>query len=68
MIELQYFDVSDFQQLIDWIDTPEFLLQFGGPYFSFPLTEEQLENYLKDTNKDNANTLFIVCYIQTQEK
>jgi len=57
MIELQYFDVSDFQQLINWIDTPEFLLQFSGPFFNFPLTEEQLENYLIDTNKANANTL-----------
>ncbi|MED3912699.1 GNAT family N-acetyltransferase [Peribacillus simplex] len=57
MIELKYFERSDFQQLINWIDTPEFLLQWGGPNFSFPLTEEQLENYLIDANKDNSNTL-----------
>ncbi|MFE5431234.1 GNAT family N-acetyltransferase [Peribacillus simplex] len=57
MIELKYFERSDFQQLINWIDTPEFLLQWGGPNFSFPLTEEQLENYLIDANKDDSNTL-----------
>ncbi len=57
MVELQYFERSDFQQLINWIDSPEFLLQWGGPNFSFPLTEEQLENYLIDANKDNSNTL-----------
>lgn len=57
MIELKFFDRSDFQQLINWIETPEFLLQWGGPNFSFPLNEQQLENYLKDANKDNSNTL-----------
>lgn len=57
MVELKYFERSNFQQLINWIDTPEFLLQWGGPNFSFPLTEEQLENYLIDANKNNSSTL-----------
>jgi RimJ/RimL family protein N-acetyltransferase len=57
MIELKFFERSNFQQLINWIETPEFLLQWGGPNFSFPLTEQQLENYLKDANKDNSSVL-----------
>ncbi|MDQ0897491.1 GNAT family N-acetyltransferase [Paenibacillus sp. V4I7] len=57
MVELKYFERSDFQQLINWIDSPEFLLQWGGPNFCFPLTEEQLESYLIDANKENSNTL-----------
>ncbi|MDX8046295.1 GNAT family protein [Gracilibacillus sp. S3-1-1] len=57
MIKLRFFERSDFQQLINWIETPEFLLQWGGPNFSFPLTEQQLENYLKDANTDNSPVL-----------
>ncbi|OLS37087.1 GNAT family N-acetyltransferase [Alkalihalophilus pseudofirmus] len=56
MVELSFFERSNFQQLINWIDTPEFLLQWGGPQFNFPLDEEQLENYLKDANSDHSNT------------
>lgn len=54
MIELRYFQQADFQQLIDWIDTPEFLLQFSGPNLRFPLNNEQLENYLMSANEEGA--------------
>jgi len=57
MIKLRFFERSDFQQLISWIKTPDFLLQWGGPNFSFPLTEQQLENYLKDANTDNSRVM-----------
>lgn len=57
MITLRYFERSDFQQLIHWIETPAFLLQWGGPTFCFPLTEEQLDRYLKDANTEDSNTL-----------
>lgn len=57
MIELRFFERSDIQQLINWIETPEFLLQWGGPNFSFPLTEQQLKNYLKDANNDNSQVM-----------
>ncbi|WP_277586126.1 GNAT family N-acetyltransferase [Psychrobacillus antarcticus] len=56
MVKLKFFERSDFQQLINWVETPEFLLQWGGPNFSFPLNEEQLENYFKDVNKVNSST------------
>jgi RimJ/RimL family protein N-acetyltransferase len=57
MVELKFFERSHFKQIINWIDSPEFLLQWGGPNFSFPLNEQQLEDYLKDANKDNSNAL-----------
>ncbi|PWU69429.1 GNAT family N-acetyltransferase [Gracilibacillus dipsosauri] len=65
MIKLRFFERSDFQQLINWIETPEFLLQWGGPNFSFPLTEQQLENYLKDANTDNS-PIFIYSIIEKE--
>ncbi|MEK4439260.1 GNAT family N-acetyltransferase [Paenibacillus sp. FSL K6-2862] len=46
MIKLERFGHIDFKQLIDWIDSPKFMLQWGGRTFSYPLTEQQLENYI----------------------
>jgi RimJ/RimL family protein N-acetyltransferase len=57
MVELNFFEQSDFKQLIDWIETPEFLLQWGGPAFDFPLTINQLEKYIENANSDNSDTL-----------
>jgi len=57
MIELTYFAREDFKQLINWIDSPQFLLQWGGPGFHYPLTEDQLETYLKSANKEQSNRL-----------
>ncbi|MGM7719926.1 GNAT family N-acetyltransferase [Metabacillus sp. Hm71] len=56
MIKLSFFERSDFNQLISWIDSPEFLLQWGGPVFNYPLTESQLETYIKNANGEHANT------------
>ncbi|WP_138420375.1 GNAT family N-acetyltransferase [Aquibacillus sediminis] len=54
MITLRYFDPSDYDQLIKWIDSPSLLVQWGGSSFEFPLTKQQLQNYLFDANKDQA--------------
>lgn len=54
MIKLQYFDKNDFEQLIGWIQSTEFALQWGGPTFTYPLTVAQLEEYTKGANKENA--------------
>jgi len=56
MIELQYFVHSDMRQLINWVPSAEFTLQWGGPAFQYPLTEEQLEKYLKQANNDDSDT------------
>ncbi|MEH7225414.1 GNAT family protein [Bacillus sp. JJ1566] len=57
MIELQYFERSNFRQLIDWIETPQFLLQWGGPAFQYPLTENQLEKYIDNANHSESEAL-----------
>jgi RimJ/RimL family protein N-acetyltransferase len=57
MIELKYFERSDFKQLINWIDSPQFLLQWGGPSFEYPLSANQLEKYVENANNDNSDTL-----------
>ncbi|KKI92702.1 aminoglycoside adenylyltransferase [Bacillus sp. SA1-12] len=57
MIELKYFERSDFKQLINWIDSPQFLLQWGGPAFEYPLTADQLEKYIENANNDYSDTL-----------
>ncbi|QPA33034.1 GNAT family N-acetyltransferase [Thermaerobacillus caldiproteolyticus] len=57
MIELKYFERSDFKQLINWIDSPKFLLQWGGPQFDYPLNESQLEKYIENANNDTSDTL-----------
>ncbi|WP_270583587.1 GNAT family N-acetyltransferase [Bacillus smithii] len=57
MIELEYFERPDFNQLIRWIDSPEFLLQWGGPQFDYPLNESQLEKYIENANRDTSDTL-----------
>ena len=56
MIELQYFERSNIKQLINWIPSAEFALQWGGPAFQYPLTEEQLEKYLEQANKEDSDT------------
>ncbi|MED4202913.1 GNAT family protein [Neobacillus mesonae] len=57
MIELKYFDRSDFKQLIEWIDSPQFMLQWSGPTFEYPLTESQLEKYIENANSENAEAM-----------
>lgn len=55
MLKLEPFTQADFHQLINWIPNSSFALQWGGPAFTYPLTVEQLENYVKDANTANAS-------------
>lgn len=57
MIELKYFERSDFTQLIKWVDSPEFLLQWSGSQFDYPLNETQLEQYIENANHDDSERL-----------
>jgi RimJ/RimL family protein N-acetyltransferase len=46
-IHLHPFSRADFSRLISWITTPEMLMQWAGPtQFSFPLSLDQLQEYL----------------------
>ncbi|MFC7061953.1 GNAT family N-acetyltransferase [Halobacillus seohaensis] len=57
MIKLQAFTEHDFAQLISWVSSPEFLLKWAGPNFTYPLTHEQLYEYIKGANQNNSNML-----------
>lgn len=48
-IALRPFERSDFKRLMGWIMTPEFLLQWAGPIFTYPLDEVQLDGYLRES-------------------
>lgn len=48
MLQLQRFTKADFQQLIDWIPDATFAFQWAEPAFTYPITSEQLTNYMND--------------------
>jgi RimJ/RimL family protein N-acetyltransferase len=51
MIRLEKFDNFFYSELIDSIKNARELLQFAGPEFIFPLTEEQIEKSISDKNR-----------------
>lgn len=51
-IDLQPFERKDFSQLMEWVQSPEFLLQWAGPIFAYPLDEGQLQRYLEKARED----------------
>ena len=46
-IELMPFERADFARLIKWIDSPETLKDWAATFFTYPLTTEQLEEYIR---------------------
>ena len=66
MIQLEPFGPNDFQQLINWIDTEELLIQWCGSLFSFPLTINSLEWYVRDTNIINDSDAFVYKAVDTE--
>lgn len=62
MIALQPFHIQDAPELIANIKDKRSLLQFAGPMYRFPLTEDQLEGDLSDENR----TLFKIVDVENQ--
>lgn len=62
MIELQLFGLNDASELISNIKDQKALLQFAGPMYRFPLTEDQIEIDLSDERR----TLFKIVEIENQ--
>lgn len=46
MVKLTPFNSLDFDDFISWIDNRELLVTIAGTAFSYPLSSEQLQNYL----------------------
>jgi len=65
MICLEKFERKDYFELIDSVKSAKDLMQFGGPEFTFPLTEQQIDKTLSDENRiafrvvdvSNGNTI-----------
>lgn len=51
MIQLEKFDKKFYSELIDSVKDAKELMQFAGPEFVFPLTEEQIEKSLSDEKR-----------------
>lgn len=51
MIELCKLEPADFDIFKSWITNKDALIQFAGPIFSFPLTDEQLHQYITDERR-----------------
>lgn len=50
-ILLEPFTHADITRFISWIQNEEELIQFAGPYFSFPVTVQQVEQYLAEERR-----------------
>ncbi|GGN91438.1 GNAT family N-acetyltransferase [Saccharibacillus kuerlensis] len=59
MITLEYFEPADFNQLMEWMEDEAFLLQWSGPQFKYPLTSDQLLDYVHDANDKITSSRFI---------
>jgi RimJ/RimL family protein N-acetyltransferase len=68
MIRLETFTEVDFSRLIKWIDSPEFLIQWGDWRFTYPLDENQLKEYLVDAkDEDPTRMAFKAINIESNE-
>ena len=67
-LTLQNFKPEDYQDLIEWAKTPEFLLQWAGPLFTFPLTVDQLDSYRQESLMENPKRLIYSVYEIATEK
>jgi RimJ/RimL family protein N-acetyltransferase len=65
MIVLEYFTEKDFKQLIRWINNERLLLNWTGSMFSYPLTEEKLEWYIRDTNNMDTSDALVYKAVDT---
>jgi RimJ/RimL family protein N-acetyltransferase len=53
MIELQPFECEDIPRLLSWVPDEKFMVQWSGPFFRYPLTEQQLVDYWKSGQETN---------------
>jgi RimJ/RimL family protein N-acetyltransferase len=51
-VSLLPFERADFNRLISWVPSAEFLMLWSGPFFTYPLDEAQLENYYLSGQSD----------------
>ena len=52
MIHFQRFETTDFDLLKSWITSEKEWIQFAGPIFTFPVTDDQLEKYCASNKRE----------------
>jgi RimJ/RimL family protein N-acetyltransferase len=67
MIRLEFFTRDDFQQLIDWIHDEHLLTNWSGSLFRYPLTEDSLEWYIRDTNDLEDSDALVYKVVDTDD-
>jgi RimJ/RimL family protein N-acetyltransferase len=71
MIKLEPMQKEDFKKLIEWNEgkSADFLLQWSGPFYKFPLTQQQFESYFDNYISKEKGKLFVfkITYVQTNE-
>lgn len=65
MIKLEYFDRDDFNQLIEWMNSEHLITNWAGSLFKFPLTEDSLDWYIKDTNDLHSSDALVYKAVNT---
>lgn len=51
MLNLTPFTKDDFDRFISWIVDEKFMYMFAGPAFTYPVTKEQLDNYISEPDR-----------------
>ncbi|MDP4091516.1 MAG: GNAT family protein [Bacillota bacterium] len=61
MIRLEPLQREDFHNIIEWNKgrTSDFLLQWAGPSYEYPITEQQIEDYFNETNANEGREMAI---------
>jgi RimJ/RimL family protein N-acetyltransferase len=68
LIKLDRFCIEEVAQLVSWIPNNEFLLQWGGPSYTFELLEKQLQNEMDMMCGENPkNMMFSAKLIESNE-
>jgi len=61
-LSLRPFGRPDFDRLLAWIDSPESLMLWAGPFFHFPLDVAQLEAYRASAERASSpRRIFTAC-------
>jgi RimJ/RimL family protein N-acetyltransferase len=71
MIKLAPLQKEDFKKIIEWNEgkSADFLLQWSGPFYKYPLTQQQFESYFNNYISKEKGKLFVfkIIYKETNE-
>lgn len=71
MIKLEYVEGKDIEKIIEWNKdkSADFLLQWAGPQYQYPLTEEQIiQRLINGANKEDSDTyIYKIILIESGE-